>query len=67
MHNIDAPVSALGVANHQREWREMLLRDRNHPSIIVWTPYNETGDGARVNLELHRKAIQDAVDLNPCA
>ena len=67
VHNIDAPVSALGVANHQREWREMLLRDQNHPSIIVWTPYNETGDGARVNLELHRKAIQDAVDLNPCA
>ena len=24
------------------EFREILLRDRNHPSIIVWTPLNET-------------------------
>ena len=63
VHDIDAPVSLLGVANHQREWREAVLRDRNHPSIIVWTPYNETGDGARQNLELHRKAIQNAADL----
>lgn len=24
------------------EWREELLRDRNHPSIIGWCPFNET-------------------------
>ena len=24
------------------EFREILLRDRNHPSIIAWTPLNET-------------------------
>ncbi len=23
------------------EWAEIVERDRNHPSIIVWTPYNE--------------------------
>jgi beta-galactosidase/beta-glucuronidase len=24
------------------EWRAILVRDRNHPSIIAWTPWNET-------------------------
>jgi beta-galactosidase/beta-glucuronidase len=24
------------------EWAEMVVRDRNHPSIITWTPLNET-------------------------
>ncbi len=28
-----------GFAN---EWREIVLRDINHPSIITWTPLNET-------------------------
>ncbi len=23
------------------EWREIVIRDRNHPSIITWTPLNE--------------------------
>ena len=27
------------------EWREVVLRDRNHPSIIGWCPLNETGPG----------------------
>lgn len=26
------------------EWLEILRRDRNHPSIIGWCPFNETGD-----------------------
>jgi beta-galactosidase/beta-glucuronidase len=30
-----------GRDNFLREWREILLRDRNHPSIITWTPWNE--------------------------
>lgn len=25
------------------EWLEVLARDRNHPSIIAWCPFNETG------------------------
>lgn len=25
-----------------REWVEILLRDRNHPSILGWCPFNET-------------------------
>ncbi len=28
--------------NFLSEWREIVVRDRNHPSIITWSPYNET-------------------------
>ncbi len=28
--------------NFLSEWREIIVRDRNHPSIIAWTPFNET-------------------------
>jgi beta-galactosidase/beta-glucuronidase len=30
--------------NFLTEWEERVKRDRNHPSIIVWTPFNETWD-----------------------
>jgi beta-galactosidase/beta-glucuronidase len=33
-----------GARNFLAEWREVLLRDRNHPSLIAWTPFNETGN-----------------------
>ena len=28
--------------NFLGEWEDIVVRDRNHPSIIVWTPFNET-------------------------
>jgi beta-galactosidase/beta-glucuronidase len=34
---------AVGFA--AQEWKEVVLRDRNHPSIIGWCPLNETGAG----------------------
>lgn len=30
------------MARFQREWREAIERDYNHPSIFVWTPINES-------------------------
>ena len=33
-------------ANYLNEWVEVLLRDRNHPSIVGWCPFNESGPGA---------------------
>lgn len=33
-------------ANYLNEWTEVLLRDRNHPSIVGWCPFNETGTAA---------------------
>jgi beta-galactosidase/beta-glucuronidase len=32
-----------GYAPYVSEWTEVLLRDRNHPAIIGWCPFNETG------------------------
>ena len=29
-------------ANYINEWTEVLLRDRNHPAIVGWCPFNET-------------------------
>jgi hypothetical protein len=29
-------------ANYINEWNEVLLRDRNHPAIIGWCPFNES-------------------------
>lgn len=31
-----------GAWNFMAEWREIVERDLNHPSIIAWTPANET-------------------------
>ncbi len=31
--------------NFLTEWEEIVVRDRNHPSIIAWTPFNETWGG----------------------
>lgn len=28
--------------NFLPEWQAIVIRDRNHPSIIAWTPFNET-------------------------
>ena len=36
-----------------REWNEIIARDRNHPSIIGWCPFNETPPDAA--------ALQDTV------
>ena len=30
------------IDRHAREWREIVTRDRNHPSIIAWVPFNES-------------------------
>lgn len=51
------------LANQQREWREIVLRDLNHPSIITWTPFNETIGPARAHTEAHRRALESTYDL----
>lgn len=62
--DVKDPVSA---RNYLSEWREIVVRDRNHPSIIAWTPFNEThdtGDGRQHN-RLHRDAYDLTRDLDP--
>jgi beta-galactosidase/beta-glucuronidase len=51
------------VHNHQREWREVVQRDINHPSIVAWTPFNETSAGAALHPDAHRRAVLETVGL----
>jgi beta-galactosidase/beta-glucuronidase len=51
------------IHNQQREWSEIVVRDRNHPSILAWTPYNETIGNARTHPEPHRRAVEDTYAL----
>ncbi|MHC4540833.1 MAG: glycoside hydrolase family 2 protein [Planctomycetota bacterium] len=52
-----------GVHNQQREWREVVMRDLNHPSILAWTPFNETRGAANARFEIHRRAVEETVAL----
>lgn len=36
--------SNLAARNFLTEWAELVIRDRNHPSLVTWTPFNETWD-----------------------
>jgi beta-galactosidase/beta-glucuronidase len=56
--DITNPISA---RNFLAEWHEILVRDRNHPSIIAWTPFNETRGGA--GHPQHARVHIDAYEL----
>ncbi len=49
-----------GMSNLKREWYEVVQRDINHPSIIVWTPYNERADADN---EVNRIEVKETVDM----
>ena len=40
------------------EWEEIVTRDRNHPSIIAWTPFNETYSDLN-DLKQHNRLLSD--------
>lgn len=48
--------------NFISEWRECILRDRNHPSIIAWTPLNETANHS--NPTNHRRFHIELYDIS---
>ncbi len=54
---------AEGLFNQAHEWREAIIRDRNHPSIVAWTPFNETSGAANNNLQFYRFIIRSFYDL----
>lgn len=37
--NADTPLSRERL---RREWREVIVRDLNHPSVVAWVPFNES-------------------------
>jgi beta-galactosidase/beta-glucuronidase len=48
------------IARMTREWIEVVARDYNHPSIIIWTPVNESWgvpNLARPRQQAHLKAL----------
>ena len=53
--------------NFLAEWREIVRRDRNHPSIIAWTPFNETLDvrEPRTHQRIHEDAYAVCKTLDP--
>ncbi len=51
--------------NFLPEWEALVIRDRNHPSIVAWTPYNETWERP-VDSEAamqHDRLIRDTYNL----
>jgi beta-galactosidase/beta-glucuronidase len=56
------PADPVGARNLLSEWAEVVVRDRNHPSIIAWTPLNETHD-IEPDPGQHRRGHQDLYDL----
>ena len=50
-----------GARNMLSEWQEIVMRDRNHPSIIVWTPWNESVH--HNNPKQHRRSHIDTYEI----
>lgn len=55
----------MAARNFLNEWREVVTRDRNHPSIVIWTPFNETWERPKgVEEARHQdRFISDVYDL----
>ena len=46
--------------NFMTEWSELVIRDRNHPSIVIWTPMNEQFWPDKIN---YPRLLADVYDL----
>ncbi len=55
----------VSARNFLAEWREIVTRDRNHPSIIAWTPFNETHDTGDTRQHYRLHSAQLTRDLDP--
>ncbi|MDE5675407.1 MAG: beta-glucuronidase, partial [Muribaculaceae bacterium] len=51
--------------NFLPEWESIVVRDRNHPSIIAWTPFNETWErpGDSEQAMQHDRLLHDVYNL----
>ena len=55
----------LSARNFMPEWSAVVIRDRNHPSIIAWTPFNETWerpDNDEAAMQ-HDRTVEDVYTL----
>ncbi len=64
---LDYNTEGLPARNFLSEWSEIIHRDVNHPSIITWTPLNETFQftDELVHKRLHRDAYNLCKMLDP--
>jgi beta-glucuronidase len=53
------------VANAERDLRKMILRDRNHPSIIIWSVSNEAREQYPEIVAANNRLIQLGRQLDP--
>ncbi len=60
----------IAARNFISEWTEIVERDKNHPSIIFWTPFNESiftlEESVRFDVEKrkqHDRLIRDVYDI----
>jgi len=53
--------SAEGRENFTREWAEVLRRDRNHPCIIAWVPFNESWGVRDVGTDEEQQAFVESI------
>jgi beta-galactosidase/beta-glucuronidase len=49
--------SDAAIQNYSAEWQEAVVRDRNHPCIITWTPINESWGVDRDVISQHPEQI----------
>ena len=57
------PNDVRAARNFLPEWAEIVARDRNHPSIIAWSPFNETWPRTRANADHHHRTQIDAYNI----
>jgi len=57
--------SGAAARNFLTEWQEIIIRDRNHPSIIAWTPFNEAWGGGEALIRLLADAYTLTHNLDP--
>jgi len=57
--NVQSPEA---VAQVVLEWKEVLRRDRNHPSIIGWCPLNETGWSKQAGMLQKLLSVTQTID-----
>ena len=50
-----------------REWSDVVVRDRNHPSVVVWVPLNESWGVPDIRSRPDQKSLARGVGpLGPC-
>ena len=52
--------SVEAARNFNNEWREIITRDRNHPSLVTWTPMNEQFWPDHIN---YPRLVKDIYDM----